>query len=262
MISMKRSLGILFAVALVGCNNGPLAEAESQQRDFIQLACGCDWEAGGYSSEAECVSEESMDIGFDDCERQAYESVPGINAYLDCAVAANRTLLDCTRAAACDEAAEAACFEANSADLEACPEVTEADDARLGELLRECRAGPPGTCPDSTISGEGAIATGSTMGAGADLTSTCGGENAPDVAFEWTAPSAGTWTFDTYGSDFDTVLYALTSCGGEELACNDDGPEGFQSELTLELTAGQTIVLVVDGFDTDAGNFVLNATAL
>jgi hypothetical protein len=42
-------------------------------------------------------------------------------------------------------------------------------------------------------------------------------------------------------SSYDTVLYVLDgTCGGAPLACNDDA-WGVQSQVTVSLTAGQTI---------------------
>ena len=90
---------------------------------------------------------------------------------------------------------------------------------------------------------------------------TCGGGTAPDVVVEFTAGSDDDYTFDTFGSSFDTVLYALDACGGAELACNDDGGGGGgESELTLALVSGETVYLVVDGFGSGSGPFTLNAS--
>src|SRR5262249_54016419 len=50
-----------------------------------------------------------------------------------------------------------------------------------------------------------------------------GGGSAPDATFLYTAPIAGSYTMDTFGSGFDTVLYVRNAtCSGTELACNDD----------------------------------------
>lgn len=68
---------------------------------------------------------------------------------------------------------------------------------------------------------------------------------------EWrlrfTAPWAGTFRFRTHGSDFDTVLYAHPGeCGEPELACNDNF-NGLASRLKLDLEAGETITVTVEG---------------
>ena len=71
------------------------------------------------------------------------------------------------------------------------------------------------------------------------------------------APQDGDYRFSTLGSNFDTILHARTnSCSGEVLACNDDH-DAKTSELTLNLVAGQTLVLVVEGFNRASGNVTL-----
>ncbi len=95
------------------------------------------------------------------------------------------------------------------------------------------------------------------------LSGSCGGYGAPETVFRWTAPREGVFTFDTRGSEIDTLLYLLQDapqCGGQELwgACNDDWYE-LDSRVSISLQAGQTINVVVDGFsDYDRGYFVLN----
>jgi hypothetical protein len=88
---------------------------------------------------------------------------------------------------------------------------------------------------------------GNTIGVEDDFSGSCGGAGAPDVGFTFTAPADGLYTFDTLGSQLDTVLYLLDGvCTGSEIACNDDGA-GSQSALTVQLAADQTVTAVVDG---------------
>ena len=101
------------------------------------------------------------------------------------------------------------------------------------------------------------VATGSTVGQGNDFTPGCVMSNAPDVQLVWTALVGGTYTFDTVGSSFDTVLYAIEDCVGSELACNDDTVM-TQSQITLDLVAGQSVLLVIDGWNNSSGNYELN----
>lgn len=107
---------------------------------------------------------------------------------------------------------------------------------------------------------------GTTVGAGNDVEPppAClsiplsGGE---DVLYEWTAPAAGTYVFDTRQTPFDSVVYVLDGCGGTVLACNDD-PEGFGvlgSRTEVALGAGQTVLVVVDSAST-SGSFTLAIT--
>ena len=71
-----------------------------------------------------------------------------------------------------------------------------------------------------------AVATGLNGGFGNSFAPSCsiaatGGE---EVILSWEAPQSGTYRFTTENSDYDTVLYFLDSCVGDEIedACNDD----------------------------------------
>jgi hypothetical protein len=90
----------------------------------------------------------------------------------------------------------------------------------------------------------------------------CGGAGSPEAALRFVAPAAGRFLFSTAGSRFNTVLYALAGdCAGAELACNDDRI-ALESSFELELEAGESIVLVVDGFEGQAGRAVLRVEQL
>jgi hypothetical protein len=84
------------------------------------------------------------------------------------------------------------------------------------------------------------------------------GSSAPDAWFTWTAPESATYIFDTDGSDFDTVLEVMGSCAGASLVCNDDDDFIYpQSRVTIGLSAGEDVVIVVDGAGAN-GHYVLN----
>jgi hypothetical protein len=85
----------------------------------------------------------------------------------------------------------------------------------------------------------------------------------PDAIYAWTAPYGGTFTFDTVGSGFDTLLTLRSaSCTGTALGCNDDIASGMTaSRLSVALTAGQTVIVAVEGYGTNSGAFVLNVSA-
>src|SRR6185295_10609593 len=104
--------------------------------------------------------------------------------------------------------------------------------------------------------------SGTTLGAANSVSgATCGGggTNAADASFLYTAPIAGSYTIDTFGSSFDTILYVRSStCSGTQLACNDDSGGVVQSQVTLTLTVGQSIVIVVDGYSAASGSFNLH----
>jgi hypothetical protein len=109
----------------------------------------------------------------------------------------------------------------------------------------------------------GAVATGNTTGH-PDTYHTCNGQGSPDVSYAWTAPAAGTYTIDTCGGpdqSLDTTLTVLNGdCTGTRLACDDDGCGTFLSRAHVTLTAGQLVIIVVDG-DDDMGRYTLKITS-
>jgi hypothetical protein len=85
------------------------------------------------------------------------------------------------------------------------------------------------------------------------------------VWWKWTAPSGvSIVTFDTFGSDFDTVLGVYTGAGlGSltEVAVNDESSSVFgQSEVVFTAVPGQTYHIAVNGFLGEQGNIQLNFT--
>jgi hypothetical protein len=121
-------------------------------------------------------------------------------------------------------------------------------------------------CPDVDLGSAFPVTvTGSTAGAPLGfISSGCGG-GGPDRTYRYTAPFTGTYVIDTVGSSFDTVLYVRAgNCNGGQLACNDDDPvDAPQSRVTVTRSAGQVIIIVVDGFSqADFGNYTLHIGAL
>jgi hypothetical protein len=113
-------------------------------------------------------------------------------------------------------------------------------DADLGNMA------PPFTVSDTTVGEDNAT------------TGTCGGLASTDFAYNWTAPYEATFSFDTVGSSYDTVVYVLDgSCTGPELSCNNDTLAGNTSSTIAHLSAGQDAVIVVDGNGAQ-GSFDLN----
>jgi hypothetical protein len=146
------------------------------------------------------------------------------------------------------------------------------------------KAGPPGGDPDSAMppvgGGDGppgvlgcadtdlgsalgpAVAQGTLTNADGDDFQSCAGNHSPDRAFAWTAPAAGSYTFSTCNSDpsWDSVLLVYTdaaSCSDQPMCRDDDC--GMHERITLTLTAGQRIVVVIDGW-LDRGAYVLDIT--
>ncbi len=123
---------------------------------------------------------------------------------------------------------------------------------------------------------------GNLFGATNDGTATCGASagNA-DVWYSYTACDGGTLHIDTCGTHdangtdtgMDTVLSVLSSCGGTELACNDDAPSASlscgasdagalrDSKIDLVLTSGQNVLIRLSKFSSvTAGAFRLNVS--
>jgi hypothetical protein len=85
-------------------------------------------------------------------------------------------------------------------------------------------------------------------------TDTSGGKS---IWYRWRAPGKGLATFDTIGSDFDTVLavYRGDTLGSLTAVGSNDDVDNFvyQSRATFPTTAGTEYRIMVDGFLTDGG---------
>lgn len=125
-------------------------------------------------------------------------------------------------------------------------------------------ATPVSSCPTSTLTMVPSTVSGSTVGSSNSFAPTCVSSNAPEHTYIFTAPTTGTFVFDTFGSSYDTTLYVLSAqCGGQQLVCNDDVPGmGTNSRVNLSMTAGQTVTVVVDGFQSSAGSYVLHVNQI
>jgi hypothetical protein len=97
---------------------------------------------------------------------------------------------------------------------------------------------------------------GSTVGAASTGESSCGYNDKHAVWHSYTPQSNQTVTISLCGSAFDTTLTVFDPCGGIELACNNNYC-GLQSELTIDLTAGQTYLIRVAGYDGQMGDYTL-----
>ena len=96
------------------------------------------------------------------------------------------------------------------------------------------------------------------MGENDSFAISCADGGGPDYAFAWIAPASGSWNFSLAGSSYDTALAVWSpDCDGGEIACNDDGPVDLTSVLDLDLEAGETVILVVDGYSGATGSFTL-----
>jgi hypothetical protein len=134
-----------------------------------------------------------------------------------------------------------------------------------------CDAACGEACTAPPVIGEGTT-TGSTTGHATNRQGTCdSGVNGPgqadigpDVAFAFTAPTAGTLTA-TVTTGFDAILYARADCGSQatETDCADQAGANGTETISFAVTANQTVFIFVDGFTnqqgvTGSGPFTLN----
>jgi len=88
-----------------------------------------------------------------------------------------------------------------------------------------------------------------------------GNAGGKSIWYRWQAPSNGSVTFSTLGSNFDTLLGIYTGSSVNaltEVASNDDDPGGgLTSRVTLNVVAGTQYQIAVDGYDAASGNVVL-----
>ena len=86
---------------------------------------------------------------------------------------------------------------------------------------------------------------------------------APDVVYSYTPTVTSLVTISLCGSSYNTVLHVYQGCpdqGIPPMCCNDDAPGcGLASCCRLlQLVAGNTYYIVVDGAGNAAGNYVLH----
>jgi hypothetical protein len=144
-------------------------------------------------------------------------------------------------------------------------ELETAGISSSGDVRTEIRPALPlptgvGTCaaPLELRGSLGRVASGNLDGAPMQLASSCGGDG-PEAVFAWTAPRTAQYSFDTVGSDFDTVLYLIFDagvCPAPALDCNDD-TTGALAQLEFALTAGERVFVVLDTYAFETGAFEL-----
>ncbi len=114
------------------------------------------------------------------------------------------------------------------------------------------------------LSGTSLTVTGSNVGATKEsgepfIAGNAGGKS---VWYAWTAPSSGTVSLNTFGSNFDTLLGVFTGTSVSQLtaiAANDDAGRGtLDSAVVFRATAGTTYMIAVDGYRGAAGSITLN----
>jgi subtilisin family serine protease len=108
--------------------------------------------------------------------------------------------------------------------------------------------------------------TGSNIGATGEAQEPAQSGPINSVWWSWTAPSTGTVNFDTLNSNFDTWLSVFTGSALNNLSLigfNDDVTPGsnLTSRVSLNVSAGTTYQIAVDGYQSYTGNINLNITA-
>lgn len=117
----------------------------------------------------------------------------------------------------------------------------------------------------ATLNGTNLTVSGSNVGATKEVgePSHGGSTGGKSVWWKWTAPGGGSVIVQTTGSAFDTVLgaYRGASLGVlETLASNDDSGSMKTSLVGLNVTAGTTYYVAVDGYNGDSGSIKLALT--
>ena len=116
-----------------------------------------------------------------------------------------------------------------------------------------------------TIAGTSGGVSGTNIGATFEEVEDGCGLGEGTVWWKWTALVDGGVTFDTFGSDFDTILCVIGTDEGElsEIVKDNDDYETrddyyLQSLVTFSAEAGSTYYIVISGCDEDVGNIKLN----
>ncbi|MHC4698788.1 MAG: hypothetical protein ACYTFA_18830, partial [Planctomycetota bacterium] len=87
----------------------------------------------------------------------------------------------------------------------------------------------------------------------------------PDVVYKYNPPYNMSVDVKLCNSSYDTKLYIYQgSCPGVLVGCNDDAcgiSDGFKSQLLdVNLSAGTTYYVIIDGYDGQSGNYELEIT--
>jgi len=81
--------------------------------------------------------------------------------------------------------------------------------------------------------------------------------NAGGVWYEFTAPFNAIITANTFGSNYDTKLFAFSSddCVAFECIAGNDDSGGLQSQISFGVNAGETVYFLVSGFFSATGDY-------
>jgi hypothetical protein len=118
-----------------------------------------------------------------------------------------------------------------------------------------------------TITGPSVTLTATNKGATKEVGEPNHGGNVggKSIWYTWTAPTTGKATIDTAGSNFDTLLGVYTGTSVASLilvpgGSNDDSPAGgtTTSKVVINVTAGTTYQIAIDGYNGVYGNITLH----
>ena len=116
-------------------------------------------------------------------------------------------------------------------------------------------------CQDAIDVYESTPYSGNSGGATGSSVSSCSVNDSADVWHIFAPLETGNYDISLCGSAFDTTLSVYDSCGGSEIACNDDICS-LQSRLRTALTAGEIYLIRVAGYGGSTGAYDLNITKL
>lgn len=144
------------------------------------------------------------------------------------------------------------CDDGNTNNGDGCSSTCQHEATLAGELCTNCTAVGNGTFAGTTVGYGGAT----------DITSCTSGDTI-DRWYCYTASCTGTATASLCGSSYDTALAVFSSCGGTQLACNDDnetacGTNSLQSQLTWPAVSGTVYYVRVSGYQGATGAYTLS----
>ncbi|MFH2036263.1 MAG: GEVED domain-containing protein [Candidatus Zixiibacteriota bacterium] len=135
-------------------------------------------------------------------------------------------------------------------------------------------SGPQAPAPDVNVTKQGgddiasAVAitmpysnTGTNVGYTDDYDEACTwSSTSPDVVYSFANTVDQQMDVDMYGSSYDTKIFIYENDATTLVACNDDYYSDYVSALfNVNITAGNTYYIVIDGYGGDAGDYVINA---
>ena len=103
------------------------------------------------------------------------------------------------------------------------------------------------------------VYTGNTCGLHNGVVPSCTTSNASDMSFDWTAPASGMYAISTSNTNFDNIIVVSSySNPSTILACRNALATAGGESVTLTMTAGQKIIITVDGYASLCGAYSLN----